>query len=59
MIAVLEPGWNGGGVFFRGDCPGNVQPASTTAPCDTVAVYFVDNSISPSGAAASASAVFH
>jgi hypothetical protein len=59
MIAVLEPDWNGGGVFFRGDCPGDVQPASTTASCDTVAVYFVDNSISPSEATASASAVFH
>ena len=59
MIAVLEPGWNGGELFFRGDCPGNVQPASTMAPCDTVAVYFVDNSMNPSDATASASALFH
>jgi hypothetical protein len=59
MVAVLEPGWNGGGLFFRGDCPGNAKRASTRAPCDTVAVYFIDNSMSPSAATASASAVFH
>jgi hypothetical protein len=59
MVAVTEPGWDGGGVFFRGACPDGAQPATTTAPCVTAAVYFFDGSTTPATATASVSAVFH
>jgi len=39
MVAVTEPGWWGGAVFFRGGCPGGVQPSASTSPCRTVSVW--------------------
>jgi hypothetical protein len=53
MVAVTEPGWNGGAVFFRGNCPGGVQPSATTAACDTASVFFESGSTAASNATAS------
>jgi len=39
MVAVTEPQWWGGAVFFRGGCPGGVQPSASTSPCRTVSVW--------------------
>jgi hypothetical protein len=52
MVAVTEPGWNGGAVFFRGDCPAGVQPLKTTAVCATEAVFFASGLPSPSAGTA-------
>jgi hypothetical protein len=53
MVAVTEPGWNGGALFFRGNCPGGVQPTKTTAACDTASVVFETGSTAPSKAVGS------
>jgi hypothetical protein len=53
MVAVTEPGWTGGALFFRGNCPGGAEPTTTTAACETASVFFESGSTAPSSATGS------